>query len=169
MEDSKHPRVTRMLMVWSTTWRCEKYTPLGSPWCRVCRGGGLEFLVEIREVVFRGCMPEHVLVLCVDVELRVGQAAGLVYHHYFLHGLQPVPDGLDEAQEIGMDDYDAGPGVVHRVLDLVWRKPPVDGEQHSPHHGDCEVALQVAVGIVVQDTHGVPLDYAQRGEAACQP
>ena len=130
--------------------------------------GGPGVLVEILEIIRVGRSGQHRLVLAVERDLRCRLCPVVGDEDNLLDGGQLVPDRFQQGQEVLVDKDDLVLGVVHRVEDLLRRKPPVLGVQDRLHHGDGEEALHVAVAVIVKDADDIPFPDAQFFQAVGQ-
>ena len=132
-------------------------------------GGRARVLVEVREGEARGGPGEQRLVLGREGE-RAGRRFGrVVDQDQRLDRGQLVAHGLQQREEVRIDEHDLRPGVVERVDDLLGREPPVDGLQRGAHAGDGEEALEVAVAVELHRGHDVAGGDPQAGEPVREP
>ncbi len=136
---------------------------------RRVEGGGPRVLVEIREVVGVGEPPgEAPRTPRRSGFSGFGLLAAVGDQDDLFHGRELVVNGLQEGQEILMDEDDLILRMVHRVEDLLRRETPVLGVENRPHHGDGEETLQIAMAVVIEDADRIALRDAQLRKAVGQ-
>jgi hypothetical protein len=79
----------------------------------------------------------------------------VIQQHQALACIDPLPDFLQNGEEIRVDEDQVVLGVVDGVQDLLRRQTYVDGMQDRPHHGHRKKALEIAVAVPIHDTDRV--------------
>ncbi len=145
-----------------------KEDPLGRPGGpRRVEGRRPGVFIQIGKMVSARRRVQHVLVDGVELPFRLHLFV-FVNDDELLHRLQLVPDLIQDREKIRVDDDDIVIRVVHRVKDLIRRKPPVHRVEDRTHHGNGKETFQVAVAVVIEDAHRVALLHSQGGERSGQ-
>ena len=133
------------------------------------KSGGLRALVKFRKVIVRAGSGQQGLILSVERNGRSGYVAVVRNQDEFFRRGQLVQQRLQQGKKVGMDQDDFGSGVVHRIENLLGRKPPVLRVQNRAHHGNREKAFKIAVRVVIEHANGVAEPDTQPGQRAGKP
>ncbi len=126
-------------------------------------GGGPGVLVEIRKVVMRRSGMKQGFVFARKTgRHRIGR--NVADEDEGLGRLELVLDFLQHRHELHVHQQYLCLGVVDGVEDLLGRQTHVYGHQHRTHHGNGEVALEVAVAVPVHHSDGVAGTDAERAQ-----
>ena len=138
------------------------------------RAGGVEsrsdgVLVEVGKLIIGRADLDQGFVFGFHRQLDLRQGRSIVHDDECLGRLELVGDSLDEGQKVEVEQDRLGARIVDRVGDIVGGEADVDCLHHGAHHGDCEVALVIAVAVPFHDGDRVAFLDADLRQSAGQP
>jgi hypothetical protein len=111
-------------------------------------------LIEVRKFVSRISRRQHRLVVSVPGEV-LGLSRLVGDADEFLRRRQPVPEGLEQRQELSVAENDLAFGVVECVKNLLRGQADVHRVQDRSEHRHGKVCLEIAVAVPVHDGDSV--------------
>jgi len=131
-----------------------------NPFGQAGGAGGVEdrslgVLVQVGEIIRRRRRRQHFLVLHIERHFRCRFVPVVGNQDDLFDRRKLVPDRIEEGHKILMDQDDLVFRMIHRIEDLLGRKPPVLGMHDGAHHGYGKETLQIAVAVVIEDAYPV--------------